>query len=295
MFSVNVEEGNPSPDLSGVCQTVLDFFSLDYTIRNGVLTLPCSASGQNAFEGIQHLVFFSGKSLVGATSALADAIDFKFVEITKLDAAADCSRMVVTMEYVVATLPDEKSTCAFAYDLYVSGVVENPDTSEGTAAPTAVVAGCLAGVALCLTLGYIVWRRRRTRLARRRLDHIAPRTPQHLISQASFSKGSSFSACSFPLTIWAFSSWVANPTLQAHERFFLQYAGLCEAAASQQESQDAYQRRLISVEDIQITETCLGEGFSGKVYLAHLLRRTLRGRRLTAGVAGRIPKALNLC
>lgn len=51
----------------------------------------------------------------------------------------------------------------------------------------------------------------------------------------------------------------------------MQYAGVFGDHAQQQQSwQDAYNHRLVSVTDIELTDTCLGEGFSGKVYLAYL-------------------------
>jgi len=54
----------------------------------------------------------------------------------------------------------------------------------------------------------------------------------------------------------------------------VQYAGVVEDSTWRQNLQDAYSRRLVTMNDIQITDHCLGEGVSGKVFLA-----TLRPKR----------------
>ena len=59
---------------------------------------------------------------------------------------------------------------------------------------------------------------------------------------------------------------------QAQEDFNLRYAGAVCAGESAASWQDRYAQLLVSMEDLTLTETVLGEGFSGKVYRAHLQR-----------------------
>lgn len=58
--------------------------------------------------------------------------------------------------------------------------------------------------------------------------------------------------------------------MQAQEQFVVQYASVFGADVCHRDWEDAYNRRRVAIDDLKMTETCLGEGFSGKVYLARL-------------------------
>jgi hypothetical protein len=101
-----------------------------------------------------------------------------------------------------------------------------------------------------------------------RLDSLAPLVPQHVLEAVRLPKRRDFE---LPRCLPALKRYSTSFSFQAQEQFILQYAGVFGDHVQQQQTwQDAYSRRLVTVSDIELTDTCLGEGFSGKVYLAHL-------------------------
>lgn len=269
-----IRESSGDVPLSDFCQAFVDYLEPTYDLRYGLATFPLTPTGRLIFPGIHSLVFPLGTAQVAFTFDDPD----RFVQFLAARATFTNETFEFYINYTIATLPDVLLSCTLFYAVGspstatkdttadplttpLSGMVEPAREGSGGLPLVPVVAGCLAALLLCLTLGFALWRKRRAYLHSLRLDNLAPRTPKHVLeSVGSQEKAAGCITACAPVArcpSHALTSCLLLSLHQAQEQFLMQFAGVFGSSLQQQQSwRDAYSRRLISMANIEMTETC---------------------------------------
>jgi hypothetical protein len=201
-------ESSGDVGLSNFCRAFGGYIEPRYDLRYGLATFPLTPDGRIIFPGVQNLVLPLGMAQVAFTFTFDDP--GRFVQSLAARGSFADETFEFYINYTIITLPDVLLSCTLLYSLGrgpstatkdttadpvttpFSGMVEPAREGSGGLPLVPVVAGCLAALLLCLSLGFVLWRKRRAYFHSLRLDNLAPRTPKHVLESVGSQERSSW-------------------------------------------------------------------------------------------------------